>query len=181
MIPIPTAYFVAHAGVVVAHVLEDPEHEVEHDPGVDAEPPHRHQQLGNSGQIGAAATERRTREHHLVHAGSMAHDAEDAEERATDEIADDEDEQRLDNAQAENDPERPEDPVDRRDVRAGPDPELLHRRRRAIRCGDLRDAVLVELDGLSQLGALLLHAVPPCRPDDSPRILRLPSDGDNTP
>src|SRR5665647_527388 len=108
----------------------------------------------------------------------MAYDAEEAEERTADEIAEDEDEQRLDDAQAENDPERTEDPVDRRDVRAGPDPELLHRRRRAIRCGNRRDAVLVELDGLSQLGPLLLHDVPPCRPNESPEILRLPSDGE---
>ena len=48
----------------------------------------------------------------------------------------------------------------------------------AIRRGDRLDAVLVELDGLRQLVAVLLHAVPPCRADESPGILRLSSDGD---
>ena len=84
----PTAYFVPVPGMVVAHVLEDAEHEVEHDPGVDAEPAHRHQQLRDGRQVGAAAAERRARQHHLVDAGAVAHHAEEAEERAADDVAD---------------------------------------------------------------------------------------------
>ena len=75
------------------------ERESSDDPGVDPEPAHGHQHL-HGRQVRAAAAERRARERHLVDAGPVAHHAERAEDRAADEVADHEHEQRLDEARA---------------------------------------------------------------------------------
>ena len=68
-------------------------------------------------------------------------------------VADHEHEKRLDEAQPEDDPERSEHPVDRGDVGARPDPELLQRRRVAVGRRNRFDPVRVQPD----VGRLLCH------------------------
>ena len=125
-------------------VPQDGDGEDHREVGVDPDPAHRHQELQPGRQVPAAAAERRTREHHLVDAGLVAHHGERGEDRAADDVADDDDQDRLHEPEAEHDAERAEDPVDRRDVRARPDPELLPARGVPVGFGNLLNRVSVE-------------------------------------
>ncbi|MCP9947375.1 hypothetical protein LUX33_02070 [Actinomadura madurae] len=104
---------------------EDRDHQVEDHPGVDPDPSHGEQPLDQAGHDRAAPAEGPAPEDHLVHAGAVADDVEQTEDRAAHQVAERDDRQGLDEAQPEGDAEGAEHPVDRRDVGAAPDPELL--------------------------------------------------------
>ena len=145
---------------VVAELVEDArlaDDQVEDDPGVHADPAHREKELCRGRYVGAAATEGAPREHHLVDAGLVPHRGEEPEEGAADEVPDHDHEDRLDQAETEDRAEGAEHPVDRRQVRAHPDPELLKRRRIPVLNRDRLDAVRVEADRLAQLALFLLE------------------------
>jgi hypothetical protein len=130
--------------VVHPEVAQDGDGEDHREVGVDPDPAHRHQELQPGRQVPAAAAEWRPREHHLVDAGLVAHHGQGGEDRAADEVADDDDQDRLREPEAEHDAERTQDPVDRRDVRTGPDPELLPARGVPVGLGNLLNRVGVE-------------------------------------
>src|SRR4029077_16760686 len=79
-----------------------------------------------------------------VDAGLVAHHGERGEDRAADDVAEDDDQDRLREPEAEHDAERAGEPCDRRDVRAAPDPELLPARGVPVGFGNLLNRVGVQ-------------------------------------
>ena len=112
--------------------------QVEDDPRVDRAPADGQQRLDRCRHIGAAAAEGGPRQHHAGDPGPLPHEDEQPEDRHADRVAGDEDDQGVAQPEPEVDPQRAEDPVDRRDVRAAPDPELARAR---SRCGPPRRSV----------------------------------------
>jgi len=86
----------------------------------------------------------------------VAHRRKEPEQRAAEDVPDHDDDDRLHETETEDRAERSEHPVDRREVRAHPDPELLKRRRVPLLNGNWLDAVRVEAAGLAQLALFLL-------------------------
>jgi hypothetical protein len=111
-------------GIDPAELAEERHNEVEDDPGVHRRPADGQDGLDARREVGAAASEGGSSEHHARHAGALAEQDEEAEHRHADEVADRQDEDGVHQAEAEVDPESAEDPVDRGDVGSRPDPEL---------------------------------------------------------
>ncbi|MNO95928.1 hypothetical protein D3C76_875850 [compost metagenome] len=101
-----------------AHPLQGGDGQIQHDPGVGGHPAHRHEYLHESRQVGPAPTEGQAREHHLRNAGAVPHEGHRTEQGASQEIADQDHQQRLDQAQPERNTDGAEHPIDRRDVGA---------------------------------------------------------------
>ena len=123
---------------------KDRENEVEHHPGVDADPAHRQDELHHSGHARSVAAERSPPEDHRVHRGAVTDHVEGAEDRASDDVAEHHHQQSLDQAEPQRDTQCAQHPVDRRDVRARPDPEQLPRGTVAASVGYRLDSVRVE-------------------------------------
>ena len=106
-------------------VPEDGDGEDDREVRVDPDPGHRHEELHPRRQVAAPPAERRTGQHHLIDSGLVTHHGHGREDPAADDVADHHDQDGLRQTEAQHDAERAEDPVDRRDVGPGPDPELL--------------------------------------------------------
>jgi hypothetical protein len=168
---------------VVAELVKDAlvaDDEVEDHPRVHADPAHCQKELGGGRDVGASTPEGAPREHHLVDARLVTHRREEPEEGAAGDVADHDNDDRLDKAQAEDGPKRAEHPVDRREVRAHPNPELLKRSRVTVCDWHRLDPVRVEAYGLGQFALFLLeyrHSRLPRGPGiRASRIVRLPPD-----
>ena len=135
-----------------SQLREHGEGEVEHDPGVHTDPGHRQHALDHTGDDAASPSERRPPEHHLVDGRAVADDVEEAEEGAAEDVADRDHDDRLEEAEAERDPQGAQHPIDRGEVGSEPDPELLGGSRVARPGGDRLDPVGVEGDGVSRWG-----------------------------
>ncbi len=152
---------------MVAELVEEAlvsDDEVEDDPRVHADPAHRQEELGRGWDVGSSPAEGAPREHHLVHARLVSHRREEPEQGAADDVSDHDDQNGLDETETEDRAERSEHPVDRREIGAHPDPELLKRRRVPV-CNRYRlDAVRVETNRLAQLTLFLLDGrhMPSC-------------------
>ncbi|MNN70521.1 hypothetical protein D3C81_1863760 [compost metagenome] len=101
-----------------AHPLQGGDGQVQHDPGVGGHPAHRHEYLHEGRQVGPAPTESQAREHHLRNAGAVPHDGHGTEQRASQDVADQDHQQCLDQAQPERNTNGAEHPIDRRHVGA---------------------------------------------------------------
>jgi hypothetical protein len=126
-------------------LAEHGQSQVEHHPGVHPDPGHREQPLHDTRYDGSATAERGPAEHHLVHRGPVPDHVEQPERGTAQDVAHGNHDQGFEQAQPERDAERAEHPVDRCQVRAGPDPELLPRGRVPAVGGDRLDPVGVEV------------------------------------
>jgi hypothetical protein len=117
-------------GVVVggrihpAECAEECHDQVEDDPGVDGAPADHQQRLDGGRKVVAAAAERGPGQDHAGGAGLLAEQDEAAEEQHADQVAQDQDGDGVGEPKAQVDAEGAEDPVDRGEVCARPDPEL---------------------------------------------------------
>src|SRR5215212_9072437 len=154
-----------------AELVEQGDAEVKDNPGVYRDPSRGDHYLEESWEVRAPPTERAAGQDHLRHPGPLPHQHERAEDHHPYGVTDSQDQHGIPEPQPKHDPERPEHPVDRGDVGAGPDPELIKRRRVLVLLRDGRDAVvLLDVYGLFELSPLasLLTAGLPAHRYSSP-------------
>ena len=126
-----------------AELAEDRHSNLDREIRVDADPAKRHQEHQRARQISAAPSEGRAAKHHLIDAGLVTHDGEGGENRAADEVADHDDGNGVPQSELQDDAEGAERPVERCDIRAGPDPHLLRAGGVPVTIRDRLDAVIV--------------------------------------
>ena len=103
---------------------EERHHQVQDDPGVHRAPADHQQRLDGGGEVVSAPAERRAGQHHAGGAGLLAEQDEAAEQEHADQVPQNQNDNRVREAEAEVDAQGAEHPVDGRKVGARPDPEL---------------------------------------------------------